>query len=179
MRAQRAGLWQGRTRTARIVRAGALLAVTALVTTGCSEGDHKPVPAREVHESSAPGQLSIKTGSTEDMPAITITGATVHPGANGEGELAMVVRDDSTIAEHLVMVSSTAMGRAVLKQPGGAGTVPPVGVALSPGKPAAFGTADGYHVVLQNLNIPSGAKELPVSVLFARLGLVQMKAVVG
>ncbi|MGK4579486.1 hypothetical protein [Kitasatospora sp. HPMI-4] len=164
----------------RVVRAGALLAVAALVTTGCSDGDKSaPVPARAVSESSAPGQLTVKTGSTQDMPAVTITGATVHPGADGEGELAMVVRNDSTIDEHLVMVSSSAMESAVLKAPGGTATVPPVGVNLVPSSPVTFGTQDGYHVVLRHLNVPSGAKELPVSVLFARLGMVQLKAVVG
>ncbi|KJK57211.1 hypothetical protein [Saccharothrix sp. ST-888] len=158
----------------------ALLAVGALVTTGCSDGDKAaPVPTRAVSESSAPGQLTVKVGSTEDMPAVTITGATVRPGADGEGELAMVVHNDSSIPEHLVMISSSVMGGSVLKAPGNGGTVPPVGVLLPPGSSATFGTQDGYHVVLQHLNVPSGAKEVPVSVLFARLGMVQLKAIAG
>ncbi|MDH6125079.1 hypothetical protein [Kitasatospora sp. GP82] len=169
-----------RHRTTRVARASAVLAVAALLTTGCSGGDSsKPVPARAVSQSATPGELSVKVGSTEDLPAVTITGATVRAGSDGEGELAMVVRNDSSIPEHLVMVSTSAATGSTLKVPGSGGNVPPVGVLLPPKSPVTFGTQDGYHVVLHHLNVPSGATEVPVAVLFARLGLVHLQAVTG
>ncbi|MFI9273671.1 copper chaperone PCu(A)C [Kitasatospora sp. NPDC052896] len=158
----------------RALGAAALAGTVALLAGACASTP-QPAPDRAASESATPGSLSARIDGGPDHPGVTITGATVRPGANGDGELTMTVRNDGSTPEHLSMASA-AVADSVELQGGGPYTDSPAGVLLPPGSTATFGAADGPHVVLHGLHGLTPGADVPVTLIFARLGLVHLQA---
>ncbi|WP_052441617.1 hypothetical protein [Streptacidiphilus anmyonensis] len=90
----------------------------------------------------------------------------------------MVVRNDSSVPEHLAMVSAPGGARATLVGVGDDnGSLSPDGILLNPGATTRFDSG-GPRIELHDIVVSSGAKSLPLLLEFGVAGLVHLRAVV-
>jgi hypothetical protein len=157
--------------------AAALVAACAALTGGCSGGGsaHDATPAPTSTAQATPGRVHVDVADVD----LTITDAVAHLDRAGDGTLAMRIRNDNGVPEHLAMVATPGGERGVLYGGGSAegnGSLSTAGILLRTGTTVAFGSGGGPHVALHHVHGVSAQHTLPLTMQFGVAGLVHFQA---
>lgn len=170
----------------QIVRTTAAALCVLAVATGCSTATSArprteittPVasaPANSPSADTGAGQTTAKGPTTN----LVITDAAAHVDAAGNGELTMVVRNDSSVPEHLAAVTTRGGAATLVGVGDNNGSLSPAGILLNPATTTTFGDS-GPRILLHGTAGVLRAKTLPLLLEFGVAGLVHLQArVVG
>ncbi|MFF1278039.1 hypothetical protein ACFVZC_32370 [Streptomyces marokkonensis] len=154
-----------------------LSAALAVLTVGCANtGDGPSADTPTSGVTSSPGGVSVRIAGID----LAISDAAAHLDRSGGGTLAMSVRNNSSVPEHLGMVATSTDGRGVLvggSSTEGNGSLSPAGILLQPGTTVTFDTdGDGPSVELPQAQSTEARRTLPVTLQFGVAGLVHLEA---
>jgi hypothetical protein len=168
-------------RAARTARAVAVSAALAALATACSSSSSgSPASGSDATASATtpdtPGRVHV-TSSDVDL---TITGAVARLDRAGNGTLAMAVRSDSGVPEHLDMVGTPDAGRGAIAgrstgKNGDPGSLMDAGIYLPDGTTVTFG-GTGPTVTLTAVHGVTAAHTLPLMLQFGVARLVHLSA---
>ncbi|MEU9283106.1 hypothetical protein [Streptomyces sp. NPDC048341] len=150
----------------------------AVLSTGCansSSAQTTDTASPSTGGTAAPGSVHVVAGEVD----LTVTGAVAHLDRFGDGSLAMTVRNDDGVPEHLGMVATPEGGRGELvggKSAEGDGSLSTAGILVTSGTSVTFGVNGGPRVLLHHVRGVTAAHTLPVALQFGVAGLVRFQA---
>jgi len=158
------------------MQVAAIPILVAALAAACADGrSQAPSPtggsSGTASAAAPPGSVTVREPGID----LTITHASVSDGAPGSRELAMTVRSDSDVEEHLAAVMTPDGGRGTLHGTGDEdGSLSPAGILLSPGSTTDF-SAHGPEITLGALHGVTTRHTLPVIFEFAMAGMVRLQ----
>lgn len=165
----------------RLLRAAAAPIALAALTAACSSHSaaHHTATGRPANggtaSSTRPGRAEVHAEGID----LSITRATAHLDASGDGTLTMTVHNAGAAPEHLDMVATPGGGRGTIQGGTGAssGSLTSAGILFRPGSTVTFG-GSGPTVRLTTVHGVTASRTVPLALEFGVAGLVHLDAVV-
>ncbi|MEU9154954.1 hypothetical protein AB0D59_31455 [Streptomyces sp. NPDC048417] len=163
----------------RTLLVASLYVALAIATTGCADNSSAhtaDAASPSTGGTAAPGSVHVVVAGEVDL---TVTGAVARLDRFGDGSLAMTVRNDDGVPEHLGMVATPDGRRGELvggKSAEGDGSLSTAGILVTSGTSVTFGATDGPRVLLHHVRGISARHTLPVVLQFGVAGLIRFQA---
>ncbi|WP_406442407.1 hypothetical protein OHB00_40000 [Streptomyces sp. NBC_00631] len=169
----------GTSSPSRNLLVASLSVALAILTAGCANNSSlhtTDTASPSTGGTATPGSVHVAVAGEVDL---AVTDAVARLDRFGDGSLAMTVRNDDGVPEHLGMVATPDGGRGELvggKSAEGDGSLSTAGILVTSGTSVTFGGTGGPRVLLHHVRGVTARHPLPVALQFGVAGLIRFQA---